>query len=95
METNTVLLELNEYNRLRDFEIGITKKGIALRDMYSNIYFVDESEAVKVFEREKDRLDEIILKLRVEYNEARKEEKPSKDLKQMSLWQLIKWWNKN
>ena len=88
METNTVILSVEEYNKLRDFKINIEKGNTysVLRNMYS-VYdnFITTDEAVKE-----------VLKINKELaeNVDTINGKNILDVSKMSIWEFIKWKNK-
>jgi len=92
METNTVILSVEEYNKLRDFKINIEKGNTysILRNMYS-VYdnFITTDEAVKE-----------VLKINKELAENQIQNvdtingKNILDVSKMSIWEFIKWKNK-
>jgi len=89
MTENTVLLNVEEYNRLRDFWNGLEEGKFVSIDYYHNrVYYMKETE---VLEKLKDRIAE----QKKELNSYKKpNEKTVEDVKKMSLWQFVKWRNK-
>jgi hypothetical protein len=88
MEKDTVLLDVEKYNELRDFkqkmEEGKTLVIIDTRWDYSK-KFVTESEAVKVIANDNNILRKEIEKLTV------LKEITLNDIKKMSYWEFRKW----
>lgn len=88
MERNTVLLDLGEYNELRDFFEGINGDKFVIIDHYDgNIYY--KKESVVLFELKAD-----INSLKRELYSCRHPEESEEkeiDFKKMSIWQFIKW----
>ncbi len=86
MKTNTVLLDIIEYNMLRDFYNGINEGKFVCIEGYSSdsIYYMTEPETLNV------------LKKRIKYVQNEVSElkslnrKYKNDLKRMSIWGFIK-----
>lgn len=84
MAKNTVILSIEEYNRLRDFETEI-KSGKILT-LFSGFYssssqFFTDSEIVKLVSEENNDLRREIDELLIQ----------RKKVKKMSIWQFLKW----
>ena len=89
MTENTVLLNVEKYNELRDFYNGINEGKFVIVDYhYSRIYYAEEKE---VLETLKNKLDKLQKELNTFKNPN---EKTIDDVKKMSLWQFLKWRNK-
>jgi hypothetical protein len=93
MERNTVLLDVSEYNRLRDFEREI-KMGNTLpitEYNYNVVYhsnYITESDAVAHIAKANASLVKQIKELK----KANEPKSPSlEDVKKMSYWQFRKW----
>ena len=89
MTKNTVLLNLENYNELRDFYNGINEgKFVTVDSYYSRIYYYEEKEVLETLKTK-------IGKLEKELKTFKKpNEKTIDDVKEMSLLQFLKWRNK-
>ena len=95
METNTVLLSLNDYNELRDFQKKISEGYI---EVYGNsglrIYYTTKDEVIKEIAAHNKDLTDKIGELGGKISRLKHLEmfKPTNDdFKKMSIWQFIKW----
>jgi len=104
MEANTVILNLGDYNSLRDFrdemEKGHTYYVIEYTGYcgYTNIYrFVSTDEAVRIISEFNEKLQKRISDLQIEIYDLKnpKKEITIEQIKKMSLWQFLKWRRKN
>lgn len=91
MKTNTVILDLEEYNFLRDFHKGIVEGEIV--HVYSHMgyrlaHYVSDNEQIENLKDEIVRLEEQNDKLR---NESQKINPTVIEIREMSIWQFIKW----
>ncbi len=91
METNTVLLPVEEYNRLRDFYNGIEDGKFVSVRWWPNgsVYYVSEKD---VLINLKDQIEKLEKELK---SFTDPDEKSIDDVKGMSIWQFIKWRKKN
>jgi len=89
MTENTVLLNVEKYNELRDFYNGINEgKFVTIDSCYSRVYYIEEKEVLESLKNKIGRLEK-------ELNNFKKpNEKTINDVKKMSLWQFLKWRNK-
>ncbi len=106
MEANTVVLDLGEYNSLRDFRDEM-EKGHTFYVLeytgycgYTNTYrFVSTDEAVKVISQFNEKLQKRISDLEIEIYDLKNPEKKEvitiEQVKKMSLWQFLMWKRKN
>ena len=93
METNTVILSVEEYNKLRDFKINIEKGNTfsVLRDRFSAYdQFITTNEAVKELLKVNEEMGYKLLNPDV----TRINGKTVLDVYKMSIWEFIKWKNK-
>ncbi len=104
MEANTVILNLGDYNSLRDFrdemEKGHTYYVIEYTGYcgYTNTYrFVSTDEAVRIISEFNEKLQKRISDLQIEIYDLKnpKKEITIEQIKKMSLWQFLKWRRKN
>ena len=86
MQKDTVILSIEEYNELRDFkkEIENGKTLILSTGFYgTKLFFYTKDEAIKLLiDASKDLEEE---------NESLRKEKPTSQVKRMSIWQFLKW----
>jgi len=106
MDKNTILLDLIDYNRLRDFRSKIEDGySIKIRGGCSYFTILTTEEAIKEIADENKKLYEInkelqdklnppAKKLQDKLNPPAKKELTTTQLKQMTFLQLIKWWYK-
>ena len=88
MTANTVLLNVQTYNDLRDFFIGINEGKYVVINSYSGtIYYAKEKEVLKTL---KNKIDKLQNKLNTLKNHN---EKTIDEVKKMSLFQFLKWRN--
>ena len=90
MEINTVILSVEEYNKLRDFKINIEKGNTfsVLRDRYSAYdQFITTNEAVK----EVLKINEEMAYKLLNHDVTRINGKNVLDVSKMSIWEFIKW----
>ena len=101
MEKNTVLLDLNEYNNLRDLKTAIDEdKNIVVETVYgygsygsyiTNIKYITTNETIFLLRKEK----EIMLKTEEELNgtiaDLKIQTNSIEDIKKMSWWEFRKW----
>lgn len=93
MEANTVLLQTEEYNRLRDFYKGIQEDKFV--QIYSDhhyrytVYYRTEKEVLKSLKDENKVLKKQLNQLK------NPNEKNLEQIKNMSLWEFIKWRKNN
>ena len=108
---NTVILDLNQYNELKEFKEEISKSKIYVKAVpqvngyvgynFNTVYvhdkeYITESEAIKeisdrydIVVKQHEELERIIFELR---NPPKTSKEPTViDLKNMSLWKLLKW----
>ena len=93
MEINTVILSVEEYNKLRDFKINIEKGNTfsVLRDRFSYYdQFITTNEAVK----EVLKINEEMAYKLLNHDVTRINGKNVLDVSKMSIWEFIKWKNK-
>ena len=93
MEINTVILSVEEYNKLRDFKINIEKGNTfsVLRDRFSSYdQFITTNEAVK----EVLKINEEMAYKLLNHDVTRINGKNVLDVSKMSIWEFIKWKNK-
>jgi len=86
MTENTVLLELKEYNKLRDFYYGIREGKYVQIDFYHDkVYYIKENDILK----------DLKLEIKRQSKELRLWKKPQEksieDIRVMSIWQFLKW----
>tara|TARA_R110000796_G_scaffold116035_1_gene228456 strand:- start:225 stop:515 length:291 start_codon:yes stop_codon:yes gene_type:complete len=93
MEANTVILQTKEYNRLRDFYKGIQEdKFVQVYSNYfheSEIFYRTEKEVVMRLKQRNEALKKELDKLK------NPKEKNLEQVKNMSLWEFIKWRKNN
>ena len=95
MDKNTILLDLIDYNRLRDFRSKIEDGySIKIRGGCSYFTILTTEEAIKEIADENKKLYEINKELQDKLNPPAKKELTTTQLKQMTFLQLIKWWYK-
>jgi len=92
METNVVTLELEEYNRLRDFEKDVNDYKTIIIETTKWDYckkIITESEAVKIVANINVKLQEEnnVLKDEVEYLKNYNFDQ----FRYMSIWEFLKW----
>ena len=90
MEINTVILSVEEYNKLRDFKINIEKGNTfsVLRDRFSSYdQFITTNEAVK----EVLKINEEMAYKLLNHDVTRINGKNVLDVSKMSIWEFIKW----
>lgn len=90
MEPNTILLDVEKYNELRDFKLNI-EKGNTLY-VYNNYghygaHFITESEAVEKLTKHIKELDDIIDELK----NPKTKEIDIREIKRMSIFEFLKW----
>ena len=93
MEINTVILSVEEYNKLRDFKINIENGNTfsVLRDRFSSYdQFITTNEAVK----EVLKINEEMAYELLNHDVTRINGKNVLDVSKMSIWEFIKWKNK-
>ena len=106
MKTNTVILSIDDYNRLRDFRENIKNEKVILvtcsdyNDEYDDDYvFITKDKALKMAEEANISLLEEINELKEEVNKLKNTETPKEyiidELKSMSIWQFSKWKKQN
>ena len=72
MTPNTVILPVEEYNRLRDFEFHITNGMIGFKSRYSEtIQYYKENEVINHLNQEKDKMLDDLKKADNEISELR------------------------
>ena len=96
MEKDTVILNLQDYNELRDIKKAVDnkKKIFGWLGGMADYVFVDEEDFEKAFVKENEHLNEEIKRLRGKiYNlqHPKKSELSLDEIKKMSLWQFLKW----
>lgn len=89
-KNNTVNLDLNTYNNLRDFRSGIEKNHVV--SIYRDSWNGEEqifttNDAVIEIAKENQRLAKIIRELK----NPEKQQPTIDDIKKMSWWQFRKW----
>ena len=99
MEKDTVLLSVNEYNRLRDFRIEIERGNTLLIHGSQFSYgekFISTGEALKEISRLNESLKENYQRecKRLQDLVDGKKTIEISNIKEMSIWQFIKWKNK-
>lgn len=83
---NTVILDLETYNELRDFKKAIANNKFAIQNGWGNyIYYLNENEMISKLNNKIDELEKREIK--------REKEIPL--LLEMTFIQLFKWWRKN
>ena len=91
MEKNTVLLSVEDYNELRDFQKKTSEGYI---EVYGNCglrtYYTTKDEAFKEITAHNKELQDKIYELNDEIA-GKPKGKTLKDVKGMSIWQFIKW----
>jgi len=91
MEKDTVLLDVEKYNELRDFKQKI-EEGYTLTIASSNFYydrrFITTDKAVEEVVSANKELQKQIEDLR---NGNQNKELPISEIKKMSIWQFFKW----
>jgi len=93
MQENTVLLNVEKYNRLRDFYIGIKEDKFVGIDSYDgSVYYPKEKHIIKTLD---DRIKSLEKELIGYKHPVKSKTKTIDDVKKMSLWQFLKWRNKN
>ena len=93
METNTVLLSLEDYNELRDFKTEIEKGNTFCGWHYgwgSDVRYISTDEAVREMAECNKELQDKIHELNDTIAGKPKEIK-LKDVYKMSIWQFMKW----
>jgi len=96
MKNNQVTLNLEEYNRLRDFETEIKKGFIAVihTGSYSCTEYIDKDKAVQEIAEQNKKLHEKIDELDAElfdFKNGNIKEITITDVKEMSVRQFRKW----
>lgn len=92
METNTVILSVQDYNELRDFKNKI-ENDYSYNTWRSTCSFslheqwVTNSQAIKELSETNNELMKIINELR----SPTKKEPSINEIKKMSVWQFLKW----
>jgi len=83
MEANTVILDLEEYIKLREFKENIEKGLVPVKTYYNGIpwcyTYISKDEALNMLAKDNKTLQQEIIKMK-------KERKVRK-----SLWQFFKW----
>lgn len=100
MEKNTVVIDIETYNKLRDFSIEIRKKGTIVEFDYHNYKVYTENEAVEEFviqntklkEQHTKRVNKLIDKIH-ELEKLHKEANTSIPISTLSEWSIWKFWN--
>lgn len=104
MEANTVILNLGDYNSLRDFKEGMEKGYTYYVEDHSIYYgstisyrFVSTDGAVKMLSEMNQNLTTRISDLQNEICNLNNPEKEVtiEQIKKMSLWEFLKWRRKN
>ena len=92
METNTVILSLNDYNELRDFKDKIQKEYTLNTwcSYHSHQTWVSTNDALKELAETNNLLEKTIRELKYPI----KKEPSISEIKKMSVWQFLKWRNK-
>ncbi len=106
MEKNTLLIDIEVYNQLRDFkremELGNTLMVYphSIQSNYEQYHpiisrYITRDEAVKEVVDENNKLNDEIEKLKSQIEKLKSQNKPKEislsDVKKMSLWEFRKW----
>ena len=92
METNTVLLSLEDYNELRGFKEKISKGYIKDYSNFSRTYFTTKDKAIKKITDLNKELHKEISRLEFELgNKEIAKDICITDIRKMSIWQFNKW----
>jgi len=99
MEANTVILSLNDYNRMRDLEIEIQKNDtfyVNAGNVCWNYHIVTKDEAVKTLINNNKNLSDKLNETTLELHNLKAGVKTNKiisidQVKKMSIWQFLKW----
>lgn len=87
MKENTVLLDLQTYENLREYEKAVTEDNFIFFEHYSGRYFsLKEDEVIKKFKEENRYLLNEIDRLKYP-----KDELTLEDVKKMNLFSVIRW----
>ena len=89
MEKNTVVLDLIEYNKLRDFRKGILKNNVyqIVVSSYEHFSIISTNKVVKSLASINKSLSSKIYDL----ENPKKKEITLEDIKKMSYWEFRKW----
>lgn len=90
IDKNTVILDVYEYNRLRDFEKEINAGNAYWCFSSYNYKLLTVNEAIKKLAEDNKDLKELNNELR----EVKKKEHTVEEIKRMSFWKLLKWYFK-
>lgn len=90
MEKNTVLLDLEDYNELREFKEKTESGLIPVWSGCEMYYYYSKAKAIKKIVEINNALNKQCQELKDKIA-GKPKETTLKDIKKMSIWQFIKW----